>query len=124
METPPLASSCEPLLPPLEEVPIAVVVVDEVEPATAKSKESQVMDRDVESQRLPPAPTEDLADMPVFAWRGESSSSMDSDIVPVGRFRDGFCDCCAYGCCHGHCLTACCCPVCEWVGLGPIGTTC
>jgi hypothetical protein len=31
--------------------------------------------------------------------------------VPVGEWRDGFCDCCTHGCCHGHCVTATFCPL-------------
>jgi hypothetical protein len=53
----------------------------------------------------------DVESLPVLI-----SSSMDREAVPVpvGEWRDGFCDCFAHGCCHGHCVTSWCCPLRKW----------
>lgn len=37
--------------------------------------------------------------------------------VPVGHWRDGLCDCCAYGACHPHCWTSYLCPLCKYIRL-------
>jgi hypothetical protein len=97
MEMPPSDSACEPLLPPVPKVPIALP--------------PQVMDRDIEAAPV----AVHLPDTTASAHirRGESQLFMNIEPIPVGRFRDGCCDCCAHGCCHGHYLTACCCPVCK-----------
>jgi hypothetical protein len=98
MEAPSYDSACE-LLPPEEVVPIGVP--------------PQVMDRDMEALVVPA----NLSDTPLSTtsrW-GESEAFMNIDPIPVGRFRDGLCNCCAHGCCHGHYVTSCWCPMCEWV---------
>lgn len=34
--------------------------------------------------------------------------------IPVGHWRDGLCNCCAYGPCHNHFIMACLCPLGKW----------
>jgi hypothetical protein len=88
-----------PAVPSVEEVPIATP--------------SQTMDRDIEA--APEAAGLPNTTAPAQTRREESEPFMDIDPVPVGRFRDGFCDCFAHGYCHGHCLTAHFCPIRKWV---------
>jgi Cys-rich protein (TIGR01571 family) len=42
-----------------------------------------------------------------------SEANCGSHNIPMGRWRDGICDCCTFGCCHAHCCLACWCRPCA-----------
>jgi Cys-rich protein (TIGR01571 family) len=48
-----------------------------------------------------------------------SKKNDDPHNIPVGRWRDGLCDCCVLGCCHAHLCLACFCGTCA---LGQVMT--
>ena len=42
-----------------------------------------------------------------------AAAAQDPHMIPRGRWRDGLCDCCRFGCCHPQCCLTCWCGPCA-----------